>query len=160
MHSVVLVLNTVTLTRHASIARQTVMFALIRLGFVLSVKLATNFLLTILVHSVVLVLSTVTLIKHASIALLIVLNAQKMDALSVIQVFIFSRIKHAVLHAMAPTTLTQPAAVKTNPATVIQLILQQVSVRVADTCLRILGNNIAYLAAVVARNNPNAGVDK
>jgi hypothetical protein len=72
------------------------MFALIRLGFVLSVKLATNFFLTILVHSLVLVLNIVALIRHASIALLIVLNAQKMAAHSVMKVFIFSRIKHAV----------------------------------------------------------------
>ena len=90
------VINTVTPIKPASIARQTVMFALIRLGFVLSVKLATNFFLTILVHSLVLVLSIVALIRHASIALLIVLNAHKMAAHSVMKVFIFSRIKHAV----------------------------------------------------------------
>jgi hypothetical protein len=71
------------------------MFALIRLGFVLSVQLATNLLLTILVHFLVLVLNIVTTIKPASIALLIVLNAQRMAAKSVMKVFIFSRIKHA-----------------------------------------------------------------
>ena len=71
------------------------MFALIRLGFVLSVKLATNFLLTILVNFLVQVINTVTTINPASIALLIVLNAHKMAAHSVMKVFIFSRIKHA-----------------------------------------------------------------
>ena len=96
VQSLVLVLSIVALIRHASIARQTVMFALIKLGFVLSVKLATNFFLTILVQSLVLVLSIVALIRHASIALLIVLNAHKMAAHSVMKVFIFSRIKHAV----------------------------------------------------------------
>lgn len=146
---------------HASIARQTVMFALIRLGFVLSVQLTTNFLLTILVHSLVLVLNIVALIRHASIALLIVLNVQKMVAHNVMKVFIFSRIKHAVWHAMAPSTLTQTASVKINPTTAIQLILHQVNVRSAETCLRVaLSSNIAYLAAVVVANFHNAKVIK
>ena len=88
--------HSISITRtHASIVRQTVMFALIRLGFVLSVKLATNFLLTILVNFLVQVINTVTTIKPASIALLIVLNAHKMAAHSVMKVFIFARIKHA-----------------------------------------------------------------
>lgn len=49
---------------------------------------------------------------------------------------------------MAPSTLTQTATVKINPTTAIQLILHQVSARVAETCLRV-GNIIAYLVAVV-----------
>ena len=154
--------HSISITRtHASIARQTVLFALIRLGFVLSVKLTTNFLLTILVHSLVLVLNIVALIRHASIALLIVLNAHKMAAHSVMKVFIFSQIKHAVWHAMAPSTLTQTATVKINPTTVIQLILKQVNVRSAETCLRVVStSNIAYLAAVLAENFHNAKVIK
>ncbi len=130
-----------------------------RLVFVLIVKLATNFLLTILVHSVALVLNTVTTIKPASIALLIVLNAQKMVVYNVMKVFIFSRIKHAVWHAMVPSTLTQTATVKINPTTAIQLILQQVSARSAETCLRVVSSpNIAYLAAVLAANSHNVKV--
>ena len=60
--------HSISITRtHASIARQTVMFALIRLGFVLSVQLTTNLLLTILVNFLVQVINTVTPIKPASI---------------------------------------------------------------------------------------------
>ncbi len=81
-----------------SIARQTVMFALIRLVFVLSVVPDTNCSTTILVHYLVQVLNTVTPIKRASIAPRIVLNAQKMAVHDVMKVLIFYRIliKHAV----------------------------------------------------------------
>jgi hypothetical protein len=60
---------------------------------------------------------------------------------------------------MAPSTLTQTATVKINPTTVIQLMLQQVSARSAETCLRVARSpNIAYLAAVVATNIHNVKV--
>ena len=62
---------------------------------------------------------------------------------------------------MAPSTLTQTATVKINPTTAIQLILHQVNVRGAETCLRVARSSIiAYLVAVVVANITNAIVIK
>ena len=88
--------STLTQTATVKINPTTAIQLILHQVNVRSVKLATNFFLTILVQSLVLVLSIVALIRLASIALLIVLNAHKMAAHSVMKVFIFSRIKHAV----------------------------------------------------------------